>query len=245
MKFFVYIVESPSAPDLYHRRSEGDLVAQALTLDGIPSVVRMAINEAAFKAALTIGLPESMKVYPEYLPILHFSTHGGVSGLQLSDESFLSWSALRELLIPINESLDGTLLLCMSSCEGFHACQMAMSAEDGPHPYLASVGHRGKPTWSDTAVAYSAFYHLLFRGKKVREAVDGMKAASGNADWVLHTAEEMKQGYLDFVKNRDVAEAQRALEQRAEASDLPPDAKALEMPQAQEPVQRSRPTLSV
>ena len=33
LKFFVYVVESPSAPDLYHGRSEGTLVAQAAALD--------------------------------------------------------------------------------------------------------------------------------------------------------------------------------------------------------------------
>ena len=32
LRFFVYIVESPSAPDIYHGRSEGALVAKAVEL---------------------------------------------------------------------------------------------------------------------------------------------------------------------------------------------------------------------
>jgi hypothetical protein len=56
---FVYIVESPSAPDLYHGRSEGNLVVTALGLSGIPCVTRTAINPEALAVALRIGLPEA------------------------------------------------------------------------------------------------------------------------------------------------------------------------------------------
>ncbi len=69
-EFFVYIVESPSAPGLYHGRSEGGLVAQTIRLDRIPCVVRTAINSEAFVAALRIGLPEPMKQFPGRHPIL-------------------------------------------------------------------------------------------------------------------------------------------------------------------------------
>lgn len=60
-EFFVYIVESPSASDLYHGRSEGGLVAQAIGLDLIPCVARTAINTEAFTAALRIGLPDQRR----------------------------------------------------------------------------------------------------------------------------------------------------------------------------------------
>ena len=33
--------------------------------------------------------------------------------------------------------------------------------------HIFMVGNYGKPTWSDTAVAYSAFYHLLSKGYNV------------------------------------------------------------------------------
>ena len=148
-RFFVYIVESPSAPDLYHGRSEGTLVAQAVALDTIPCVTRTAIDPGAFTAALRIGLPEAMKAYPHLLPILHVSAHGGRDGLQLSNGELVTWHDLRSLVEPINASLEGTLILCMSACEGYAACQMAMRDGDDPHPYMGLVGNYGKPTWSD------------------------------------------------------------------------------------------------
>src|SRR5258705_8448442 len=82
--FFVYVVESPSAPDIYHGRSEGGLVVNALGLDAIPCVSRTAINREAFVAALRIGLTEAMKEFPGRYPILHLSAHGSNEGIQLS-----------------------------------------------------------------------------------------------------------------------------------------------------------------
>jgi hypothetical protein len=227
--FFVYIVESPSAPDLYHGRSEGDRVASTLRLDGIPCVTRTAINAEAFGAALTIGLPESMKQYPNYHPVIHLSAHGSDRGIQLSSGDVVEWSQLRELLLPINESLGGALMLCMSACEGYSACQMAMEIDDKPHPYFVMVGNYGKPTWSDTAVAYLAYYHLLAKGHNIPDAVAAMSAASGDRGWLCETADQSKQSYIEFLKTRsEPAEAQQQLEAAAESAPVPPDAKALE-----------------
>ena len=230
MNFFVYIVESPSAPDIYHGRSEGGLVAQALALDGIPCVSRTAITSAALTAAFRIGLPEVMKQFPDRLPIVHLSAHGGKEGIQLSDGQVVAWSELRDLLVPINVSLDGTLILCMSACEGFYGGIMAMEEGDAPHPYLALICHTGKPTWSDTAVSYLAFYHRLSKGGKLGEALKGMRAASGDEDWTIESAEEFRNGYLEYIRQKKVepVAARQELEAVAEEEPVPPDAKALE-----------------
>lgn len=227
--FFVYIVESPSAPDLYHGRSEGSLVADALKLDGIPCVTRTAINSEAFVAALRIGLPEAMKQFPGRYPIIHLSAHGGGDGIQLSSGDTINWHSLRQYLVPINESLQGTLLLCMSACEGYGACRMAMEIGDSPHPYFAMIGNFGQPTWSDTAVSYLAFYHLLSKGWPIPDAVDAMKSASGDSSWVVETADQIKRNYIEFLESKFApAQAQQELETVAEREDLSPNAKALE-----------------
>jgi hypothetical protein len=233
--FFVYIIESPSAVDIYHGRSEGGLVARAIDLDGIPSVTRTVINPTAFAAAIRIGLPQVMKLYPNRLPIIHLSAHGAKHGIQLSDGQEIVWNQLRDLLVPINESLGGCLLLCMSACDGYSACQMAMEEGDGPHPFFSMVGNYGKPTWADTAVAYSAFYHHLCNGKHVWEAVEAMKAASGNDEWAHQTAEESKRGYLEYIQSVKPADAQEALEIVAQEQPAPEGAKVLE-PRGLQPV---------
>lgn len=192
-------------------------------------MTRTAINPEAFAAALRIGLPEAMKQHPGRYPILHISAHGSPDGIQLSSGDVISWAVLREFLVPINESLQGILLLCMSACEGYSTCRMAMYVENKPHPYYVMIGNYGKPTWSDTAVAYLAFYHLLFKGVPIRDAVEAMRRASGDNGWAVETADEIKRGYVEFVESkRPPAAAQRDLEAVADKEDLSPNAKALE-----------------
>jgi hypothetical protein len=231
-EFFVYIVESPSAVDLYHGRSEGTLVANALALDMIPCVTRTAINREAFEAAIRFGLSEAMKSFPGRSPVLHLSVHGGDEGIQLSSDEVVTWNELRELLVPINETLGGVLLLCMSACKGFSACQMAMRTEhDAKHPYFAIVGCWMSPTWSDTAVAYLGFYHRLAKGHGVEDGVSAMNAVTGEESWGAKPAADLHRNFIEYVKaqRRDPGEAQQELEQMANEANLSPTAKALEV----------------
>ena len=227
-RFFVYIIESPSAPDLYHGRSEGARLVETLKLDGIACVSRTAINRTAFMAALRIGLPEEMKLFPDRIPLIHLSAHGSEEGIQLSSDEVMTWDELRDQLVPINQSLNGNLLLFMSACQGYSACQMAMRDGDGPHPFLGMVGSPHSPMWSDTAIAYLTLYHLLAKGKTIPEAVSAMKVVSGCA-WFFESADTLRKCYVDIIANSAQPKAaQQRLEAIASEGGLPAEAKALE-----------------
>ncbi len=107
---------------------------------------------------------------------------------------------------------------------------MAMQEGDGAHPYFAMVGNFGKPSWADTAVAYSAFYHRISKGHYFVDAVAAMKAASGDENWVIETAEESRRSYIDYLSTAVLDDARRALELVASNNSLPVGAKALENP---------------
>lgn len=171
IRFFVFVVESPSAPDLYHGRSEAGLVRQALALSEIPCTSRCVISREALEAALRIGLPEEMAVWKGRLPVLHISAHGGTDGIQLSNKEIITWAELKELLKPINKAFNGALLVCMSSCHGYAGSRMAMHPDESDLPFFALVGSGGTPTWSETAIAFATFYHLLGRGVRFPEAL--------------------------------------------------------------------------
>jgi hypothetical protein len=81
VRFFVFVIESPSAVDLYHRRSEGDIVRQAVELNGINCVVKTAISLQAFDASLKVGLAEAMNQFSGFIPLLHISAHGDADGI--------------------------------------------------------------------------------------------------------------------------------------------------------------------
>lgn len=225
VKFFVFVIESPSAVDLYHRRSEGDIVRQAVELNGIRCVLKTAISLQAFDACLKIGLSEAMSDLPDSIPLLHISAHGDKEGIQLSDGHRIPWNTLREHLRPINQALGGSLIVCMSSCEGYMGVRMAMFPEDPDLPYHALIGSGSQATWAETAVAFATFYHQLCRGEHLSVAVDAMRIASGNQMFWLEHAENTRKGYLEYINNGPSPEAAQANLEQLVANE-PPEAKA-------------------
>jgi hypothetical protein len=212
IRFFVFVIESPSAPDLYHRRSEGDIVRQAVELNDIRCVVKTAISLSAFDACLKIGLSEAMASMPGFIPLLHISAHGDAHGIQLSDGYVMPWAELKDHLRPVNAALGGSLVVCMSSCEGYSGIRMAMHPEESDLPYFALVGCGAQPSWGETAVAYATFYHQLWRGEYIADAVAAMRVASGNQQFFLEHAEQSRQAYLNYINTVDPARAQANLE---------------------------------
>jgi len=215
-KFFVFVIESPSAVDLYHRRSEGNIIQQAVNLNQIPCAVVTAINLESFEASLKIGLTEAMRAHPNLIPMIHISAHGYQDGIQLSSGEIITWANLRQLLAPINTALNNNLLLCLSCCEGYSGTRMAMHLEDDGYPFYAVVANSNKPLWSDTAVAYSTFYHLVAKGELLVDAVAAMRVASGNETFWIESAEQSRQGYIDHINGTNVAGAQEELEEKNE-----------------------------
>ena len=211
-KFFVFVIESPSAVDLYHRRGEGDIVRQAVELNGIGCVVKTAISLDAFKACLKVGLSEAMAVRQGFLPLLHISAHGDLHGIQLSDGYVMQWAELKEYLRPVNQALGGSLVVCMSSCDGYSGIRMAMHPNEPDLPYLALVGCGDKPTWGETAIGYATFYHQLWRGEHVIQAVGAMRVASGNNRFFVEHAANSRKTYIDFLSSINPATAQQNLE---------------------------------
>lgn len=226
--FFVYIVESPSDVDMYHGRSERDLLQQAINLHNIPCICRTAISRTAFQACFQVGLVEAMQTFSPRIPIIHISAHGCSDGIQLSNRELVSWSDLRELLLPVNRALGNCLLLNMSSCEGYFACRMAMRQSGTDHPFLSMVGHAGKPTWSDTAVAFATLYHLLAKGEAVQRAVDAMATASGDDGFLFTTAEESQGGFIDYCKRMDAAKLSERLRRELPEGSMDPLSKRSE-----------------
>ena len=198
--FFVYVVESPSSDDLFDSTTEGGVLCQALRLADIPAWYRLASSLDTFRRSLTTELTKACEHYNS-APIIHISAHGDSNGIQLTDKTFVSWTDLRDLLMPINRRLDGGLVICMSSCSGYSGIRMAMHT-DSEIPFFALVGHPESPTWSDAAVAFVTFYHRFFKGAHISDAVSAMQVASGDdrywvqwgentqRDWIAHMATE-------------------------------------------------------
>jgi hypothetical protein len=194
----LYIIESQSPRDVFNNVSEGNHLADLLRLTGVQSQYRKVADlEHFLEAATELGtLVEQLGSRPA---VLHISAHGSAAGIGLTSGELVEWNHLREVLMPVNAKMEGRLIVCMSSCEGFAGCRMAM-AQQRTLPFLGIVGHTGKPTWGDTAVAFHAFYHLYAKGSSVAEAVAGMCAASGDPGFSAILAEEARDAYLRVLE---------------------------------------------
>jgi len=198
-KFDVYIIESPSPKDLLFGDSEGESLSKTLRLSRISSHNHLVIDKKTFYFVFKEGLITYFK-YNNITPIIHISAHGNKRGIQLSNGDIVSWQELRNILKPINKVLKGNLLLCMSTCEGLSACTMAMGDDD--FPFLRIISNTSKPTWSETNIAFSTFYHLYSRGEKLRNAVYAMRKASGNRYFRQVGAEIARKIYLEYIASK-------------------------------------------
>ena len=208
IQFFVHIIESPNPPDVYHKRFEGDALQKILSLDSIHSSHRLTVNKEAFEAAFKVGLIEEIKKYNNCFPVIHISAHGNPDGIKLTSDEIITWIDLKNILLPINKALQESahspvFLLCMSSCEGFHAFEIFMD-DDKYLPCFAIVGAIGKPTWSDTLIAFSSFYHLISKGCTITDAVEGMKHASAVDDFNYIASKDIKDLYIKWKASRNI-----------------------------------------
>jgi len=219
IRFFVYVLESPSSNDMYEGTSEGDFILKAASLNNIPSTLKIVPSKETLIKALKIGLYEEMLRYDDRLPIIHLSAHGFSEGIELTDKTILSWSELREYFKPINKAFKGNLMLCMSSCKGFGASRMAMYPEDKEFPFFSVIGNGGDPTWPETAVAYATFYHHMANGQYIPDAIAAMKLASGNDGFYTTTAQAAYDGYIDFLKKDNANSVRTELAQNLEKDD--------------------------
>jgi hypothetical protein len=213
VKFFVFVIESPSDHDLYNDISEGDILKEAIKLDRISCVKKVTITRIAFEACLKFGIRDEMGLHQGQIPIIHISCHGAESGIQLSNNEVINWEELSKLLAPLNKALNGSLLLCMSSCKGFAACKMAMRVDEPDSPFFAVVGSSGEPTWSDTAVAYASFYHLIAKGALIVDAVKAMNVATGVGNFVQTTASEARKSFLEALAKINTVQVRKELDE--------------------------------
>lgn len=170
----VSIIESPSATDILDNRREGYALTSALSLSGIPTQYFAVSSRATLQQAFEIiaSNPASTKRIRDqrlvqnnlYVPFIHISVHGDEDGIYLTDETFIAWDELRDLLMSLKHiTIDPNinrkcLILCLSACRGIHAKKMIRDEE--PWPFYVLVGSDVDVSWSDALTAWITFYHL-------------------------------------------------------------------------------------
>ena len=206
----VFLVESPSADDLYEDRTEARALSSALKLAGIENVLHTALDLESFKRALSdaaVYISNSLRhIRPHLIPILHVSAHGNADGLALSRGEFLSWDDLRSLLLGflghaksvVDREDDLSLTsLCLSTCKGAHARRMFDAG--APYPCLGLVGSEDDVEWPDALTAFITFYHQLFyKDVLVPEAVASMNQAAGVGSFHVYFPDDIGEYFRQY-----------------------------------------------
>lgn len=209
LKGYVHIIESPAANDLLDGRSEGRMLSESLRLAGIPFFYSLAADKETLERSFRERLLEAMQKYQSH-PIFHLSMHGNTDGIALTDRTFVDWACLRDLIAPVTNAATHGMLLCMSTCYGASARRIVVETSTEVRLW-ALVGNRNEASWADAAIGYSAFYHRLFKGAPIDEAVEAMKRASGNDDFELMHGHELKASWKESSA-LDVADLLAALQ---------------------------------
>ena len=182
LDFVIHIIESPSSDDFLDNRQEGRILLDALSLGAVEVHYYAVIDRAALKKSFERIKGRHSPMAPvRCFPIVHISAHGNSDGIRLTGErEMLKWKELGDLLADLNGSVNGVLLVCMSTCLGFNGFRMAYRTS--PVPFYALVGPTISPTWPEALVAYQTFYHLVACKKfDLSPSVEAMNTAAGRA----------------------------------------------------------------
>ena len=183
---FVYIVDSPSNNDLYDGYSIGMALRDTLRAIRIPCIYKLSTDFNTFQASLSIGLKEAISVFQvqsnlSSYPFIHLCTHGFENGIVLTNNTFIDWQQLKKLLLTHKSITGFEPYICMASCNGYQAINMANAFDKS---FSVLIGNTGIVLQSDLMVAYLSFYnHLFYKSATFEQAVRAMRSASGNQNF--------------------------------------------------------------
>ena len=114
---------------------------------------------------------------------LHITAHGNQQGIKVG-EDFLTWQDLQQPLADLNRACGGQLLLCMSSCYGLAALQIAFGADP---PFYAVIGARAEVQQRALGAYWNAFYERLADGMSLAGAVAWLRETRSEEFMILTT----------------------------------------------------------
>ena len=180
--------------------SEGQALSKMLDIAGIDHKVQPVFDRHTLTAAIHDFA--SIAASSSTFPVLHIAVHGDDQGIGLTSKEHVTWRDLYQLLTPVHAVRFGAFLLCMSSCHGLAAITIA--AVNIYVPLFGVIGTQQRLSFADAAIGFAALYHLLNKGHKIPDAVNGMKNAAGNPSF-------------QFVQGSEFLRAAKAAYEQAQA----------------------------
>lgn len=215
-EFYVHIVESPAPSELLDGITEGKALCSFLDIAGIPYLYNLVVDLKHFEVAMTHRVYEGIEKF-QRVPILHISTHGDQTGIQLTSQygiEVLSWSELAKYIRPVHELLNpnGGLGVCMSCCFGAYGIRMAEVIRSNSIPFSWIIGASTEIKVPDAALAYSIFYRRHHCGiyDGLMEAVE----AGARVQFDIWEGEYIQKEYSKKVRQQNIDKILENVRQR-------------------------------
>jgi hypothetical protein len=120
-------------------------------------------------------------------PILDIECHGDIElGLQLSDESLVSWEECKASLVEINIASRFNLMLVLGCCYGAYFARTGRLSEAAA--FNAYIGPTGDIYAEHLETGLRAFYAELFNSRDFNNAIRAMREASPGFGYAFFTA---------------------------------------------------------
>lgn len=110
---------------------------------------------------------------------LHFICHGNSGGLGIKETGeYIPWEEFRDALASLNQSMNGRLMLNLSSCQGIHGVKI-VDPTVKETPFFGLVGPKQKISVPDAIRVNEMFYLKQIEGFEIPEAVTAINREFG------------------------------------------------------------------
>lgn len=99
---------------------------------------------------------------------LHYECHGTSRGIKFGNQS-ITWAKQFKALAELNQAMEGTLVLNLSTCFGIHVAKTTRLT--GNPPFYGVIAPANKIPMKCAAKISKTFYDHFLRGAKINEAV--------------------------------------------------------------------------
>ncbi|MFN8582684.1 MAG: hypothetical protein U0163_17120 [Gemmatimonadaceae bacterium] len=182
----VYVIESMGGgqPKLGADLYDQVVFPTRVTLEGLYTDYSFVADEVQLHAKLRSILAAARAA--NHLPIIHFEAHCGEGGVQLADETVVTWRSLAPLLAAINEACRMNLMVVAMVCYAW-SLMYSLTPSDRA-PLFMLVAPPGPMSGQALFDATRAFYGALFGALDVNSGLEAMNSGMDFKDWPIRPA---------------------------------------------------------
>jgi hypothetical protein len=174
----IYIIQSLRSGD----KQTGQELFDDIINRRISNTLSAEVIDVGSKSELLQTLAIIKKnIYKNWLPFIHFETHGFEGGIQLNDNSEITWPELVPFFLEINLLTKNNLFVSMAACKGGNV-QFCVKITE-PCPFRGFIGPMDDVGEVDVLTSYTEFFNTLLLTDDFEQAIIALNTTAGNVKY--------------------------------------------------------------